>query len=276
VIAQSPLSIAAAIGLIGVLSIPCKAESAVPLYGTIIGKPALGAPFRDTIRLDGDFSDWKGIRFVSVTPATGVFDSEAPPANSADDLSFQFAVCHDDEALYVAVEVTDDVVQADSTQPGQITAPAWDDDAIEVFIDGNHNHAPDARVKDGSETAFGGEFSLIINGAAMSGFSGSPNTFGQPEYWQGATNWAAIQRGEKKLRYEYRLTWKVMGGKVRPGDTIGFTIAAQDDDDGGRRDHTFYWKGISPHAWRDESGWGDLYLQPRPGRKNKERKSKSR
>lgn len=221
------------------------------------------APQITGIVLDGDFTDWKDIPFTSVTPDNGVFDSEVPPANSAADLSFRFAVCHDDDAMYVAVEVTDDAIHADSTKPGDVEGPAWDDDAIEVFIDGNHNHAPDARVKDGSETAFGGELSLIANGAAMSGFSGFPRTFGLPNFWQGATNWAAVQKGEKTVRYEYRLTWNVMGGKVRPGDTIGFNLAAQDDDDGGRREHSFYWTGISPHCWKDERGWGDVYLQPK-------------
>lgn len=247
----------------------CRAQTPVPVWATITGKPALIATYNNAVVLDGDLSDWKAAIFVSVTPASGTFDAESPVADSPADLSFRFAVSYDEQALFVAVEVTDDVVQADSTQLGQMDARAWDDDAIEVFIDGNHNHAPDARVKDGAETAFGGEFSLVVNGAAMSGNSGFPNTFGQAEYWQGATNWALIQRGEKMLRYEFRLTWKVMGGKVRPGDTIGFTLSAQDDDDGKRRDHTFYWKGISPHAWRDENGWGDLYLQPSHALKTK-------
>jgi len=64
------------------------------------------------------------------------------------------------------------------------------------------------------------------------------------------------------LRYEFRLTWKVMGGKIRPGDTIGFTIGAQDDDNGDGRDHGLYWSAIAPHCWKDENGWGDVYLQP--------------
>jgi hypothetical protein len=226
------------------------------------------AHYHQPMTLDGDFSDWDDVPFISVKPRNGIFDLESPPTVADDDLHFRFAVCHDNEALYVAVEVTDDAIQADSSTPGQTDAPAWDDDAIEVFIDGNHNHAPDARTKDGSEQAFGGEFSLVINGAAMSNFSGFPNTFGKSDYWQGATNWAAIQKGEKTLRYEYRLTWKVMGGKVRPGDTIGFNIAAQDDDDGKRRDHSFYWAGNSPHCWRDERGWGNVYLQPQPTKAN--------
>jgi hypothetical protein len=225
--------------------------------------PRAVAPYHAAISLDGDLADWKGVPFIEVKRRNGIFDLESPPAFTDDDLSFRFALCHDNEALYVAVEVTDDAAQADSSQPGQTNAPAWDDDAIEVFIDGNHNRARNARTENGSEQAFGGEFSLVANGAAMSGFSGFPNTFGKRDFWQGATNWAAVQSGEKTLRYEYRLTWKVMGGKVRPGDTIGFTIAAQDDDGKGR-DHSFYWAGRSPHCWRDERGWGSVYLQPQP------------
>jgi len=233
------------------------------------GRPRakLTAPHRDGIVLDGDLADWKGVPFVRVTPAGGVFDPNAsrtnPTTDSPADLSFRFAVCHDDDALYVAVEVTDDAVRADSSRPGQISAPAWDDDAVEVFIDGNHNRATNSRVADGSELAYGGEFSLIVNGAAMSDYSGFPKTFGRAAYWQGATNGPAALRGEAPARYELRLTWKVMGGKVRPGDTIGFNLSVQDDDDGGRRDHALYWTGIPPELFLNESGFGDLYLEPR-------------
>lgn len=223
----------------------------------------LVAPYRDFIVLDGDLSDWKGIQFVSVTPQNGIFDPQPAPADSAADLSFRFAVCHDAQALYVAVEVTDDVVVADSSDPAQTNAPAWDDDTVEVFIDGNHNRAPNSRIKDGSELAFGGEFSLVVNGAAMSDYSGWPNSFRKPDHWEGATNYAAIQKGETLARYEFRLSWKVMGGKVRPGDTIGFNISVQDDDDGGHRDHALYWTGIPPLLFLNESGFGDLYIEPR-------------
>jgi hypothetical protein len=241
---------------------PVASQVSLPAAKVPNRNPVTVARYHPNIVLDGDLADWRSIPFETVRRSNGIFDLESPPAFSDEDLSFRFAMCHDNEALYVAVEVTDDAVQADSSQPGATDAPAWDDDAIEVFIDGNHNHAPNARSPGGAETKYGGEYSLVINGAAMSNYSGFPNSFGKPDHWQGATNWAAIQQGEKTLRYEYRLTWKVMGGKVRPGNTIGLTVAAQDDDDGGRRDHSFYWAGISPHCWRDERGWGDVYLQP--------------
>ncbi|MEN8254478.1 MAG: sugar-binding protein [Verrucomicrobiota bacterium] len=221
--------------------------------------PSATAIHRDSIQLDGNLDDWKGIEFIHVTPKTGVFDTAVPPAASADDLSYRFAVCHDNEALYVAVEATDDFVQADSTQPGQTGAKAWRDDAIEIFLDGNHNRAPNSRAEE--EMKHGGEFALVINGAATSEASDHPDSFGKT--WQGATNWKAVQQDEKMLRYEFRLAWSTMGGEVRPGDIIGFAISAMDDDDGGDCDHALYWSGISPNCWRDESGWGSVHLQPR-------------
>jgi hypothetical protein len=252
---------------------PAPATPAAPAADT---KPAadakavdptsfLSAPIKEGIVLDGSLDDWKDIPFTTVNVKNAIFDTEdgtqKAVATSDDDLSYKFAVCHDKKAFYVAVEVTDDVVKTDSTTAKGKQERAWDDDAIEVFIDGNHNKAPNARAYDKSEMKYGGEFSLVINGAAASRFSSSPNKFGDPEFWEGATNWEQVQKGEKKLRYEYRITFKAMGGEVKPGSQIGFTIAAQDDDDGGSRDHSMYWKGISPSAWRDEAGWGTVTLE---------------
>lgn len=241
------------------------AESVIALYLEGSSRRRLVAVRRDSIKLDGDLSDWDGIDFVPVTLENGVSDVEDSQGSIADnsaDLSYKFAVCHDDEALYVAVEVVDDVVVTDDNKPGRNCFNASRDDSMEVFIDGNRNRAPNARIKNGEEYAFGGEFGIGINGSSTSNCSGWPDTFGQKEYWQGATNWAEVQKGAKVLRYEFRLTWKVMGGKIRPGDTIGFTIGAQDDDNGDGRDHGLYWSAIAPHCWKDENGWGDVYLQP--------------
>jgi len=242
----------------------CASPAGVLPDGT--PRPRLVAPHREGIVLDGDLSDWAAVPFVEVAPSSGRFDPNAskdPVARSPADLSFRFAVCHDDEALYVAVEVTDDAVRADSCRAEQIDAPAWDDDAVEVFVDGNHNRAPDSRVAGGAELAWGGEFSLVVNGAAMSDYSGFPKTFGRAGCWSGATNWPAPRDGAAPARYEFRLCWKMMGGKVRPGATIGFNLSVQDDDNGGRRDHALYWTGNPPRLFSDERGFGDLYLQPR-------------
>jgi hypothetical protein len=215
---------------------------------------------RRTIVLDGRLDDWRGVEFHQVTPQNGVFDLESAVTGDPADLSYRFAVCHDDQALYVAVEVTDDVLRVDDTTAGETHARAWCDDAVEIFLDGNHNRAPAARRPDGSEYACGGEFSLVANGAATSTCSGWPDSFDKPAFWQGATQIESRQGGGVIVRYEIRLAWAVMGGKVRPGDTIGFTLGVQDDDTGGERDHALYAVGISPHCWQNENGWADLLL----------------
>jgi hypothetical protein len=239
--------------------LPFLASCATPPAGP---ETPLVAP-RHQIVLDGNLDDWAGVPFVGVTPKTGVFDLEAGETRSAKDVSYRFAVCHDDEALYVAVEVTDDNRSVDDTQSGEIGVLTWWDDSMEVFIDGNHNRSRNARDKDHREYASGGEFSIANSGAATSYFSGWPGTFGQPDFWQGAVSHEALPRGKGVLlRYELRLTWRVMGGDLGPGDTIGFTIAVQDDDSGGEREHALYWKGFSPHCWQNEEGWGEVMLAP--------------
>jgi hypothetical protein len=245
--------------LLAAVAIAATASCAAPPTGP---QPPLTAP-RHSVVLDGKLDDWAGVPFVEVTPKTGVFDAESRSTRSAKDLSFRFAVCHDGEALYVGVEVTDDRRQTDDTQPGETNARAWWDDAVEVFIDGDHNRAPNARDLERREYLTGGEFSLASNGAATSHCSGWPDTFGKPDFWQGAADYEELPEGKGVLlRYEYRLTWRVMGGQVGPGDTIGFTIGVQDDDNGGERDHALYWKGISPHCWQNEAGWGEVTLAP--------------
>jgi len=246
--------------LSGILCLACvSCRSLLPGRGV----PTLTALPR-TIVVDGKLDDWEGVAFVTVTPRSGVFETEGTSSNadSAADLSYRFAVCRDSDALYVAVQVTDDVRVVDSTQPGETAARAWEDDAVEVFIDGNFNRAPDARDKERREYQYGGEFSLVTNGAATTNCTAWPDSFGKPDHWQGAVSHRQEADGGFTLFYEYRLLWKVMGGNVRPGDTIGFTIGVQDDDDGERRDHALYWQGTSPHCWRNEAGWGAVRLTP--------------
>ncbi len=244
---------------------PCYAPAATGEVARVLSleRPRIEATSHSGILLDGDLSDWKGIPFTSVTPATGVFDAEPQRADSPEDLSFRFAVCHDEDALYVAVEVTDDVLRVDGCAEGSVSCPAWDADAVEVFIDGNHNRAPDSRLPDGSELKFGGEFALVANGAANSDYSGYPKTFGQANTWQGATNWRAVQAGAKKVCYEFRITWAMMGGRVRTWDTVGFTLSVQDNDSG-HRNHALYWCGNPDKPYVDERGFADLYVCPSP------------
>ena len=208
---------------------------------------------------DGSLEEWTGVPFVSVTSATGVLDAKTTAPTDDRDLSFRFKVGYDESALYVAVVVTDDAVVADSCESGSSSAPAWDDDAVEIFIDGNHNRAPDSRVADNAELRYGGEFAIVANGAAMSDYSGYPKSFGQ--LWSGATNYTSVTNGAAtEMTYEFRIAWAAMGLKMRP-EAIGLNLSVQDDDDGGRRDHALYWKGNPQRPFSDESQFGTLFFK---------------
>ncbi|MCH2205775.1 MAG: hypothetical protein MK132_07885 [Lentisphaerales bacterium] len=226
-------------------------------------RPALTVlKLKGPIILDGSLDDWQDVNFVEVNGGNGVFDGESSKAENDKDLSYKFAVCYDQKALYVAVEVKDDKLVTDDTKAGEKAGKCWMDDAVEVFLDGNHNRASNARDKAKKEYQFGGEFSLTANGAATSNCTGWPKSFGDAKYWSGAVTRKQLKDGSWIVCYEYCLSWSVMGNKPLKKGSLGFTIGVQDDDNGGQRDHALYWSGKSPSCWKDESGWGDLHLQP--------------
>ena len=220
--------------------------------------------------MDGDLSDWEPSTFIRVTPQTGTFDAESDSTDDPNDLSFAFGVVNDDRYLYVAVKITDDLLVLDTNRDSSDRdARAWMDDAVEIFIDGDHSHSPDARDPEGVEFETGGEFSIVANGAVTSRMSGFPLTNGDPGYWTSAGSYgpppgAAYQSPwdsqTQGFVVEARFNYRIMGASVGPGSRIGFTVSAHDDDDGGGRDAGLYWKGLSPHCWKNEAGWGDLIL----------------
>jgi hypothetical protein len=223
--------------------------------------------------IDGNLSEWENLPFIEVTPQNGVFDGESGVTKMPEDFSFGFSVANDDQYLYVAVRIVDDILVLDTNpDPTELHTRAWMDDAVEIFIDGDHNHAPHARDSLGVEFNTGGEFSVVANGAVTSDQSGVPGRGDDPEAWTSAGSygakgpayaapWDSTTGG---FKIEARLNYKIMGANVGPGSRIGFTISAHDDDDGGDRDVALYWKGFDQSAWRDESGWGDLILAPAP------------
>ena len=222
--------------------------------------------------LDGDLSEWPDSTFVQVAPATGTFDAESDSTADPADLSFRFSVANDDRYLYVAVQVTDDVlVIDDNVDPGDTEARAWMDDAVEIFLDGDHSHRPDGRDSLGLEYRTGGEFAIVANGAVTSSYSGFPRTHGDPDFWSAAGSYARIpspaaaapwdsSAGGFSVEARINLALAPAAGSGR----IGLTVSAHDDDDGGERDAALYWRGRSPHCWRDEGAWGDVLLARHP------------
>ena len=183
--------------------------------------------------------------------------------------------------------VFDDDLSADTCPTGAVSCAAWDDDAVEVFLDGEFARLPDSRADGGVHLKHGGEFALVANGAANSDFSGYPRTYAggiwdkrggdpPPVWWTGDANQPGAVFGESvrntlapglvpetavEVDYFFWFPWSAMGRTDKP-DRIGFNIGVQDDDGGGRRDHALYWTGNPRRPFSDESAFGILVLDP--------------
>ena len=129
-----------------------------------------------TLRIDRK-GDIPATPWVFVMPGSGVVDAATRPPDGPGDLCYAFFCSLENEGFMVTVAVFDDAVSTDNCNAGSTSCPAWDDDAVEVFIDGEYARLPDSRSDGGIHLKHGGEFSLVANGAAMSDFSGYHNGF---------------------------------------------------------------------------------------------------
>lgn len=198
-----------------------------------------------------------------VGPATGVWDEEYGRTDDPANCSFEFRVLRYRDGIGVKATVYDDKVVADNCPPGSVSCPSWDDDTLQCFFDGNNDRAKDARA--GNGLRYGGEFTLVANGAAQSDFSSRPRGFG--ETWRGTVAVHDLPDGGHRLEYDLWFSWCCIGRRRPPADdedvTFGFNICVHDDDDGGRNDRALYWKGSSVRPYRDESGFGTITLKGR-------------
>lgn len=95
---------------------------------------------RSDIVIDGDLSDWKGYRFGVVGQDDfDVIEYVKGAHASFDDLGARFFAAWDEDALYLAVEVRDDVHHQPNTLGG-----TWAGDSVQLFIDA---------FRDGQETS---------------------------------------------------------------------------------------------------------------------------
>lgn len=88
------------------------------------------------VTLDGVVSaeEYGGFESIDLIPGDTAWPLNWPNErewDGPDDSSFRFYLAHDDDNLYIGVNVKDDVLSQDAAQPTQY----WQDDAIELVID---------------------------------------------------------------------------------------------------------------------------------------------
>lgn len=213
---------------------------------TYAGGSSAGAPYW-TMRFNEDEEDF--IRGASI-------DNGGPGPFAADDFGADIYIGYDDENLYIAVRVIDDFIITDSAEAESVNGNTWQDDSIEVFVDGDNSNF-DTRDTTGTNAELvdtGGQFVVTANNAIRHAEAGNPS-YGVDGEWYGLAAVAA----NGNIEYEVRISLDKLGNP-QPGDIIGFDINVNDaDSDGDIVDNQYIWSGDT-HV---ESTYGNLVLGPR-------------
>ena len=219
------------------------------MSGFAIAVDTIAAPMvSKSPTIDGTIGEgeWMPALKTEINPKTGSWDF------GKTEVSYTFYVMYDGNYLYVAARLTDDDIQTDSAAKGSINGETWKDDSIEIFVDGNHNHAPDAFVD--AEYQFGGQYVITAGNAVRFENSGAKR-FGDgadDEYYA-----VAGIKDQKHWEMEARLRLSLFGSP-KQGSVIGFNISTNDDDGGGNEEAALFWTGEPPEIYKNEQVWGDL------------------
>jgi len=220
-------------------------------YGNLIiqGK-SYTAPKTSAPTIDGviNLTEYPGAAEIKVNTFNAIYDLP-----SGDDLwetndhSFSSWVVHDADAIYVAVDVTDDMLVNDTAAANSEDQSTWEDDSVEIFFDAQHDHAGQWTP---AREPFEGQYVFTANGAWRDNEANNP-TFGANADWFAATT---------KTAGGYRIEFKVKkSALLNPvdGATLGFHIAVNDDDGSLPAPKTqFGWSGIA----HNETYYGHLTL----------------
>ncbi|NOX47300.1 MAG: T9SS type A sorting domain-containing protein [Chlorobi bacterium] len=183
------------------------------------------------VTVDGDLSEYS-LDYGSNILAVG----DGPNNNTV-----TWGALWDEGSFYIGVKVVDAVVEG-SGNP-------WDNDAIEMYIDGNHD-------KDG---AYDADFDtqLIMD------------YVGQSELWIKAdgvpitnyeSSWAETSDG---YNVEVRIGWDNIDFLPGKGRSIGWSLSNNDSDNGIGRDYQTTWYGTGDN-WNNTGVLGDLQLAGGP------------
>jgi hypothetical protein len=167
------------------------------------------------------------------------------------DLSFRIYARADNNNLYIAVRVTDDVIQSDDAEADSQNGNTWMDDSVEVFIDGDNSNF-ETRETSGTNpevAGTGGQFVITANNAYREAEAGNPG------YSESAAWFAKTSITDTGYDAEFRISLAAIGNP-KAGDIIGFTVGVNDDDDGGAGEHQLLWVGM-PHT---EATYGNLVV----------------
>jgi glucose/arabinose dehydrogenase len=155
------------------------------------------------------------------------------------DLWVTWRALYDDTYLYYLVEARDETLIKDG--------PNWyDDDIVEIMIDGDHSRGGSYDGDNDFELGFRWDDPAII-----AGVNSAPVPPG--------AQFSMVGTGEGYV-LEVRLPLAEIDVQPVDGYTFGLDIHVNDDDDGGPRDAKFTWFGVQDNAWQAPVYFSDATL----------------
>lgn len=224
------------------------------LYGNLLmGPQTYTAPkVTKAPTIDGKISanEYAGASTITVDNHTGFYDTGSRDDTWPDgDNAFKAWLVHDNEAIYVGLDVTDDAIFTDTAAAGSEDGSTWEDDAMEIFFDANNDKNPtytNSSLAD--HPPFEGQYVLTPNGAFRDNEAGNP-IYGVNDDWYGLAS-----QGTAGYQLEFKVKKSAL---LNPADgaVMGFDIA-MDDDDGAGRKLQLMWQGQAHY----EPSYGTLTL----------------
>jgi hypothetical protein len=212
---------------------PAVIIHAVPLYplatGAMLHCVSLSAP----PVIDGQLSDWPAAESIQLTRYTAY--SFVGTIDDTNDLSALIRSGWDDQHVYFAIQVTDDVLVADSTD-------VWRDDGVEIGLDGLND-----------DYAWGWDdhqYTVVVDGRQADRSTPTSDITSAVYQYDGGYN----------VEVSIPMS-KLISGSPISGTVMGFTIGLHDDDDGGSWDAYLIWQGTNTSGSPEE--FGDLLFTQR-------------
>lgn len=213
----------------------CESERA--LIKVVVGSPidAINVmKVESTILIDGNIDNiWNtvdGHAFENVIQGT---------ISNSSDLSGEFKLLWDASNLYILGDITDDTKINDSPN-------AYDDDAVEVYLDFGNDKAATYSVNNDAQYTFRWNDNTIVANA-----SGNTSTAGIVFEMKASTNGYV---------FEAKIPWLSVGGSGQKNALHGFDFHVNDDDNGGTRDGKMSWNASTDDAWQNPSLFGSIKL----------------
>ncbi len=178
-------------------------------------------PAAGPMRIDGDLADWEGVETHAISSAH-IWSGSVPGGD--DDLSAVFRTTYDQENLYVAVDVRDDVVVC-NIAPDDVKGH-WRSDAVEICVD------PSGQ-SDNTLTVFkAGVFPGTTAGREPRAARDADARQGVIEKTAPGMQVASRFTGHGYI-IETAIPWSDMPGGSVPsaGETIGFNLVIYDGDE---------------------------------------------